>query len=101
MRVKLRDRLRDWLGIASDSRLVTFELCAQKRQTELREMLNNLELRSKQRHDALMGMLNRVEQRLINAHAFDKPSFAPAQLDWDTVQAIALQQLRENPEKEN
>ena len=64
-------------------------------------LLNNLELREEQRHKALMGMLNRVEQRLVNAHAFEKPTYAPPTLDWETVQAIAMQQLQENPEKEN
>lgn len=83
----LKDRIRHWLGL---DLLPT------------RDMLNALELRERQRHELLMGMLNRVEQRLINAHAFDRPiNHAIEQLDWDTVQAIALQQLQANPEKEN
>ncbi len=87
----IRDRIRDWLGM---------RVLAHNIETFTR-MLNNLELREKQRHEDTLGMLNRVEQRLINAHAFDKPQYSPAQLDWDTVQAIAMQQLRDNPEKEN
>jgi hypothetical protein len=91
MSVKMRDYVRQWLGLN----------LADLEQQHTQDYLKNFELRQKQRHEALMGMLNRVEQRLINAHAFDKPNYSPAQLDWDTVQAIALQQLRENPEKEN
>jgi hypothetical protein len=96
MRVTIRDRVRTELGLdqlSTDERVNTFEI-------RIRDMLNALELREKQRHEALMGMLNRVEQRLINAHAFDKPTYAPATLDWETVQAIAMQQLQENPSKE-
>lgn len=92
-RVTLRDRLVRWLGLLAISHTLT--------EMPTKDMLNAHEAREKQRHEALMGMLNRVEQRLINAHAFDKPTYAPATLDWETVQAIAMQQLQENPPKEN
>lgn len=89
--VNLRDRVRKWLGLD----------WSDLEHAHTQDALNCFELRERQRHEELARMLNRVEQRLINAHAFDRPAFAPTQLDWDTVQAIAMQNLRDNPEKEN
>ena len=80
-----------WLGIATLDHNIE----------NAARLVNNLEAREKQRHEVLMGMLNRVEQRLINAHVFDRPQYNSSVLDWETVQAIALQQLEANPPKES
>jgi hypothetical protein len=87
MQVNLRNNLRAWLG------LDVMPTAA---------MLNAAELRAQQRHEAQMGMLNRIEQRLINAHV-ERPvmPFTPPNLDWETVQAMALAALERDTPKEN
>lgn len=87
MQVNLRNNLRAWLG------LDTMPTAA---------MLNALELREVQRHGALMGMLNRIEQRMINMH-IERPQseFVPPQLDWDTVQEMALRSLLKEEKEHN
>jgi hypothetical protein len=90
-----REWVREWLGIGILNHNI------QNVHLQIEARLKQDEHIAGERHEALMGVLNRIEQRLINAHAFDKPNYSPAQLDWDTVQAIALQQLQSNPEKEN
>jgi hypothetical protein len=78
--LKLRDAVRRWLGW-----------------NDFATALNIAENRARERHEAQMGMLNRIEQRMINQHVGQPRDFAPAVLDWETVQVMALHEL----EKEN
>ena len=88
--MSIRDRIRGWIELA--------ELAPH---LPTKDMLNALELREEQRHAAIMGMLNRIEQRMVNQHVGQPREFIPQNLDWDTVQAIALADLERNPPKEN
>ena len=85
--MSIRDRIRAWLGLDEVATLANMQA---------------FEVRQKQRHEAMMGMLNRIEQRMLNEHVGQPRDFAVPVLDWDTVQAINLQQLEKLPEpKEN
>ena len=74
----LKAKVRAWLGIDSIPSI---------------EMLKALELTEQRRHNALMEMLNRIEKMLQNRPASPALPFTSPQFDWDTIQAIASQQL--------
>ena len=88
-----RDRIRAWLGITQIVTAVT--------DVPSLTMFKAMEVKQAERHEAIVSVLNRIEQRMINEHIGAQPrEFTEPILDWDTVQAIALTQLKRNPEKE-
>lgn len=89
----IKGRIRAWLGLSELIELAPY--------LPTKEMLNALEVREKQRHESLMGMLNRIEQRMINEHIGQPREFAPAELSWEAVEAMALHNLNNTqPPKE-
>ena len=83
--MQIRARVRKWLGLVDLPSLAMFKA---------------MEMKQAERHAAIILQLNNIEKRLIGQHVERPRTFEPAVLDWDTVQAIALQSLRDNPEKE-
>jgi len=63
-------------------------------------MFQAMEKKQAERHELLMGAVNKLTLTLQNAHAFDKPTFAPPVLDWETVSAMALHALENESDKE-
>lgn len=83
--MQIRARVRQWLGLVDMPSLTMFKA---------------MEMKQAERHAAIILQLNNIEKRLIGQHVERPRTFEPTVLDWDTVQAIALQSLRDNPEKE-
>jgi hypothetical protein len=100
-----RDRIRAWLGISdAGERLTRYhdDVTALVSDIPSLTMFKAMEAKQAERHNAVLSALTRIEQRMINEHIGVQPrEFAPQDLDWDLVQAIALTQLQRNPEKES
>jgi hypothetical protein len=90
--VKLRDKLRSWLGLPAIEQVLL--------SVPSLVMFQAMEKKQAERHEQLLGAVNKLTLTLQNAHAFDKPTFAPPVLDWETVQAMALHALENESDKE-
>jgi hypothetical protein len=84
--VNLRDRICAWLGLTDVPSLTMFKA---------------MELNQAERHVQLTDTLSRIEKRMINEHIGAPREFSPPNLDWDTVQVMALRNLEKNPPKES
>lgn len=99
----LRNRVREWLGLASVPSV---------------EMFKAMEAHQRTRHMALMAELRALQEKMVDfplvkariedleahfraSHVAQPSPFTAPELDWDTVQAIAARQLDvPNPPKE-
>ena len=90
--MKLRDKLRSWLGLPAIEQVLL--------SVPSLVMFQAMEKKQAERHEQLLGAVNKLTLTLQNAHAFDKPTFAPPVLDWETVQAMALHALENESDKE-
>jgi hypothetical protein len=98
-----RDRIRAWLGISeAGDRLTRYhdDVTALVSDMPSLSMFKAMEIRQAERHVAVMNALSSIEKRMINEHIGAPREFAPAILDWDTVQAMALRELESSPQKE-
>lgn len=98
IRMNLRDRVRQWLGIDECATV----LAVVENRKDMQQSINWGRAQSKAQFDELLAAINRLDQRLTILHA-DAPrqTFEPPVMDWDTVQAVALHALeKENPPKE-
>jgi hypothetical protein len=120
--VSLGDRVRIWLGLDDVPTLQDLETVIAK-QEELLVRLNGIAFFQEKhsaaikdiviekdvsaaalgiaQHETLLAAINKLTVALQAAHSFDKPDFSPAQLDWDTVQAIAAHNLEQPIPKEH
>ena len=80
---RLRDVVRRWLGI---------DELASKGLIQAREKAD------RERHAAILEVLNRIEKKLTAEHLDHPRQYTPPVLDWDTVQAIAMQALEDPKE---
>jgi hypothetical protein len=101
LRSRIREAVQNWLGINT--------IVMQINDLPPREMLADIpsltmfkamEQKQRERHEELLGAVNKLTMVLQNAHVADRQQFAPAVLDWDTVQAMALASLEREPQKE-
>lgn len=79
----LREAVQRWLGI-----------------TTLISLIQTREKHDRERHAEQMAVLNEIKKRLTVEHINPSKQFTPPVLDWDAVQAIQLQILKDE-EKNN
>ena len=83
--MKLRDHLRDWLGI--------YELPSV-------EMYKAMELSHRERHKEILTALNLINQQLQVQHIGNKHKVVKAPPSWESIEAEALRKIEAEQAKE-
>lgn len=113
---RFRAAVQRWLGFATTEQMFAYvsmlEAQNKKLSRDVQMQAENIDLAAAKRNQALLAELEaiskyvltgnaEINKRLTATHIDHPANFSAPDLDWDTVQAMALRNLEKNPEEPN